>query len=98
MKLEVSGQEIPITPSHTVSSSNTVVATKEMEGSKASSKSFSNMDSETKMALDQTTGLMQNITSDRITNKVLRKMPSDEYLHLLKLLDNIIAGSINKEI
>jgi hypothetical protein len=55
-------------------------------------------DTETKCAVDEATGLIQNITLDKITNKVIRKMPSDEYLHLLNLLDDVTKGSINKHI
>ena len=99
MKLEVSGQGTPITPLNEVTNRNTVVSHKKVEKEiDTSNQSFSNLDTETKIALDQTTGLMQNITTDKITNKVIRKMPSDEYLNLLKLLDHIIAGSVNKEI
>ena len=55
-------------------------------------------DVETKRAVDEATGLIQNIVSNKITNQVIRKMPSDEYLHLLNLLDEITDGSINKQI
>ena len=58
----------------------------------------SSLDSETRYALDQATGLLQSIISDRISDKVLRKMPTDEYLHLLSLLDEIVNGSIDKRI
>ncbi len=55
-------------------------------------------DSDMKYTLDEATGLLQAIVSDKITDKVIRKMPSDEYLHLLSLLDEIINGSIDKHI
>lgn len=55
-------------------------------------------DAETKQALDKATGLLQSIVTDKISNKVIRKMPSDEYLHLLSLLDEIISGSIDKHV
>ena len=59
--------------------------------------STSLLSTETKLALDKATGLLQSITSDKITDKVIRKMPSDEYLHLLHIMDEIISGSINKK-
>jgi|GEM_PF-4773366 len=62
------------------------------------SASNSFFDTDTKMALDHATGLLQSIVSDKITDRVIRKMPSDEYLHLLSLLDDIISGSIDKHV
>lgn len=56
------------------------------------------LDAETKQALDRATGLLQTIITEKISDKVLRKMPSDEYLKLLSLLDDIISGSIDKHI
>lgn len=55
-------------------------------------------DPDTKQALDKATGLMQTIVSDKMSDKVIRKMPSDEYLQLLSLLDEIISGSIDKRV
>ncbi len=56
------------------------------------------LDAETKQAIDKATGLLQTIVTDKISDKVIRKMPSDEYLHLLSLLDEIISGSIDKHV
>ncbi|HAT7072394.1 TPA: hypothetical protein ACTNJK_001244 [Legionella pneumophila] len=56
------------------------------------------LDAETKQALDKATGLLQTIITEKISDKVLRKMPSDEYLQLLSLLDDIISGSIDKHV
>lgn len=56
------------------------------------------LDADTKQAIDKATGLLQSIATDKITDKVLRKIPSDEYLHLLSLLDEIISGSIDKHV
>ncbi|CEG56691.1 hypothetical protein [Legionella fallonii] len=55
-------------------------------------------DAETKHTLDNATGLLQTIVTDKLSDKVIRKMPSDEYLRLLSLLDNIINGSIDKHV
>ncbi|CAM2797767.1 flagellar protein FlaG [Legionella worsleiensis] len=56
------------------------------------------LDAETRQTLDEATGLIQTIVSDKLSDKVIRKMPSDEYLHLLSLLDEIISGSIDKHV
>lgn len=55
-------------------------------------------DAETKQALDKATGLLQTIVTDKLSDQIIRKMPSDEYLHLLSLLDEIISGSIDKQV
>lgn len=53
---------------------------------------------ESKLKLDEATGIMQSITVEPVTDKVIRKMPTDEYLHLQHLLDGIINGSVDKKI
>ncbi len=58
----------------------------------------STVDPETRQALDHATGLLQTIVTEKLSDKVIRKMPSDEYLHLLSLLDEIISGSIDKHV
>lgn len=63
-----------------------------------SATSSKNLDTDVKQAIDHATGLLQTIVTDKISDKVLRKLPSDEYLHLLSLLDEIVQGSINKRI
>ncbi|KTC90046.1 flagellar protein FlaG [Fluoribacter dumoffii] len=57
-----------------------------------------NLDIDAKQAIDHATGLLQTIVTDKISDKIIRKIPSDEYLHLLHLLDGIISGSIDKHI
>lgn len=57
-----------------------------------------NLDTDAKQAIDHATGLLQTIVTDKISDKVIRKIPSDEYLHLLNLLDGIISGSIDKRV
>ena len=52
---------------------------------------------ETKFTLDKASGLLQSITTDKITDKIIRKMPSDEYLKLLHVMDEIISGSVKTE-
>lgn len=47
---------------------------------------------------DEATGLLQSIVTDKISEKVIKKMPTDEYLKLLSLLDNIVNGSIDKRV
>lgn len=70
------------------------------EGIQSTSKSVFNttLDTETKQALDKATGLLQSIVTDKSSDELIRKMPSDEYLHLLSLLDEIISGSIDKHV
>lgn len=69
-----------------------------LEKISSTSSNKNTVDPETKMALDNATGLLQSIVTDKISEKVIRKMPSDEYLHLLSLLDEIISGSIDKHV
>ena len=52
---------------------------------------------ETKFTLYKASGLLQSITTDKITDKIIRKMPSDEYLKLLHVMDEIISGSVKTE-
>lgn len=59
--------------------------------------SASPLNKETKFALDQATGILQSITSDKLTDEIIRKVPTDEYIHMLHVMDDIISGSIKKE-
>jgi uncharacterized FlaG/YvyC family protein len=43
-------------------------------------------------------GLIQSIISERLTADIIRKMPSDEYIDLLKLAGEYVDGLIDKEI
>jgi uncharacterized FlaG/YvyC family protein len=63
-----------------------------------SATSSQNLDTDIKQAVDNATGLLQSIVTEKISDKVLRKIPSDEYLHLLSLLDEIVSGSISKRV
>jgi uncharacterized FlaG/YvyC family protein len=56
------------------------------------------IEAETKHTLDTATGLLQTIITDKLSDQVIRKIPTDEYLHLLSLLDEIISGSIDKHV
>lgn len=58
--------------------------------------SNAHLDSDVKQSVDHATGLLQTIVTDKVSDKILRKIPSDEYLHLLTLLDEITNGSINE--
>ena len=103
MNIESTEQGTLITPNTVIDatlieSNNKVENTSESKNTNTNHQSILNLDTETKMALDKATGLMQTITTDKITNKVIKKMPTDEYLHLLKLLDTIISGSVNQKI
>lgn len=48
--------------------------------------------------LDEATGLIQTIVTEKMSEDIIRKMPPDEYLQLLTLLDDIISGSIDKQV
>jgi len=84
---------------------NNVVATdsmlaNEIDSQSELSRSTKNplVDSETKQLLDKATGLLQTIVSDRLTEKVIRKIPDDEYLELLSLLDEMVSGTVDKRV
>ncbi|KTC98075.1 flagellar protein FlaG [Legionella erythra] len=51
-----------------------------------------------RQALDEATGLLQTIVTDKLSEEVIRKMPPDEYLKLLLLLDKMISGSLDNRI
>lgn len=51
-----------------------------------------------RQALDKATGLLQTIVTDTLSEEVIRKMPPDEYLKLLSLLDEMISGSVDNRI
>lgn len=53
---------------------------------------------ETRMAVDKATGLLQTIVTEKLSDEVIRKMPPDEYLQLLSLLDEMISGSIDSKV
>lgn len=102
MNIEPTRPVPQMTPAHTVLESTVIANDKKMDvlnhATNGNTSVPSAIDTETQMALDEATGLIQNITTDKITDKVIRKMPTDEYLDLLKLLDTIITGSINENI
>jgi uncharacterized FlaG/YvyC family protein len=89
----------PVPPVNAAIKTGTIKATD--ESIKETKKPISNdnsLDAETKHVLDHASGLLQTIITDKLSDKVIRKMPSDEYLHLLSLLDEIISGSIDKHV
>ena len=63
-----------------------------------SATSSKHLDIDSSFAVDKATGLLQSIVTNKVSDKILRKIPSDEYLHLLTLLDEIVQGSINERI
>ncbi|HHF7343973.1 flagellar protein FlaG [Legionella feeleii] len=63
-----------------------------------SSLDFSTAAIETTSALDKATGLLQTIVTDKLSNEVIRKMPPDEYLKLLSMIDNMVRGTVDKEV
>lgn len=61
-------------------------------------RSDNSSDVQIKQAVDKATGLLQTIVSDNLSDQVIRKMPPDEYLHLLSLLDQMISGSVDNQV
>ena len=53
---------------------------------------------EMRQTIDKATGLIQTIVSDKLSEEVIRKMPADEYLEMLSLLDGMINGSVDSDI
>lgn len=89
----------PIQPVNATPQTDTLPLSNEVIKTTDSSNLSGNMlDKDTKQALDHATGLLQTIITDKLSDKIIRKMPTDEYLHLLSLLDEIISGSIDKHV
>jgi len=55
-------------------------------------------DRDIQQAIDKATGLLQTIVTDKLSDDIIRKMPPDEYLNMLSLLDNMISGSIDEKV
>ncbi|KTD64129.1 flagellar protein FlaG [Legionella spiritensis] len=53
---------------------------------------------EASIAFDKITGLLQSVVTDKLSQDVIRKMPPDEYLKLLSLLDEMISGTIDNRV
>lgn len=53
---------------------------------------------ETKSAIDEATGLLQTIVTDTLSDEIIRKMPPDEYLQLLSMIDRMVRGTIDKKV
>ncbi len=53
---------------------------------------------DTKYSVDEVTGILQAIVTDKLSEEVIRKIPADEYLQLLSLIDEMISGSIDKHV
>lgn len=49
-------------------------------------------------SFDKATGLLQTIISEQLSDKVIKKMPPDEYLQLLSLVDKMMTGSIDNKV
>lgn len=47
------------------------------------------------LLVDKTTGLVQSIIKDGVSNQVIRKMPSDEYLKLIQLMNGNTNNSLH---
>jgi uncharacterized FlaG/YvyC family protein len=47
---------------------------------------------------DDEVNLIQSLLKEQFTEEIIRKMPSDEYLSLLKLVNNFVNDLIDKKI
>lgn len=47
---------------------------------------------------DKASGVLQTILSDQLSDKVIKKLPPDEYLQLLSLVDRMMTGSIDNKV
>ncbi|MCC5791825.1 MAG: flagellar protein FlaG [Legionellaceae bacterium] len=52
---------------------------------------------EARLTIDKATQLLQTIVTDKISDEVIRKIPADEYLHMLSKLDEMISGSLDDQ-
>lgn len=66
--------------------------------SNMSTSNFTITSIETKSAIDEATGLLQTIVTDKLSDEIIRKMPPDEYLQLLSMIDRMIRGTIDKKV
>lgn len=55
-------------------------------------------DRQVKQVFDKATGLLQAIVTDKLSDQVIRKMPADEFLKLLSLLDEMLSGSVDNHV
>lgn len=49
-------------------------------------------------AFDQATGILQAIISNKLTDEVIRKIPADEYVKMISILDDMLRGSVDKKV
>jgi len=77
---------------------NTKATTESVKPNSGITPDFTSSSDETRQAIDKATGLLQTIVTDKLSDEVIRKMPTDEYLKLLSLLDEMISGSVNKQV
>jgi len=49
-------------------------------------------------SFDQATGILQTIISEQLSDKVIKKLPPDEYLQLMSLVDKMMTGSIDNKV
>lgn len=60
--------------------------------------SFQQVEAQIKQTIDKATGVLQTIVSDQLSDKVIRKIPPDEYLQMLNMIDEMISGSVDKKV
>lgn len=78
---------------------NQRVDKQEQPGKQPVNQSVSSLtDKDIQQAIDKATGLLQTIVTDKISDDVIRKVPADEYLSMLTLLDDVINGSVDENV
>ncbi len=94
MKIDSNVVNIPSLEQDRVSASNDNIQPKP---DLSSTPSQSN-DLKHSMSYDEASGLMQMILSDKLSEDVVRKMPPDDYLKLINLLDKMVSGSVDRQV
>ena len=61
-------------------------------------KHSSSFEQPSKQSSGHADALLESITAEQMDERLIRKMPHEEYLHLLALLDELISGSIDDEV
>ncbi|MDI9818849.1 MULTISPECIES: flagellar protein FlaG [unclassified Legionella] len=54
--------------------------------------------SDIKYTIDEATGILQAIVVEKLSDEVIRKLPPDEYLQLLSLLNEMVSGFIDEKV
>ncbi|WP_238583887.1 flagellar protein FlaG [Legionella brunensis] len=97
MEVVVMNIEIPKTNAVSFESSNKI-NNESIEFQKETTTPSSAPGDSTTYSVDEATGILQAIVTDKLSDEVIRKIPADEYLQLLSLIDEMISGSIDEHV